>query len=259
VTLFFLAMTLVAEARSGASRVSLPLMPAREPEVPLTLEELSVEPIKEPSETLPRGKFAFLKDEEQSQPRSRAPSYARVMSGPYHTRSGPATLLGFELGTLGRSTSTSPDALGLKLMWGGRAFLVLPVAKRVFLKPSLGFFYRRESAAKVAISEHMGEAGLNVQYAFSQDRGINWMAGLVSRFEVSFSKTSISALTASAAPTSTSSSSAALLRYRLGPSLGLTYKVTPDIGLLIDTEVTFSFSSPVKPYAGFVSGLIFKL
>lgn len=245
--ILFFSLTLVAEGRTP-----LPLMPEREPEVPLTLDE-TLDPLP-PA----RSKFAFLDAQEQKRPRSRAPSYSRVATQPQRNRAG-SLLMGFEMGAQGRANSTSSDALGLKLLLGGRAFLVFPVASRVFLKPSIGFFYRHEGAAKVGISEHMAEAGLNAQYAFSQSGGMNWMIGLANRLEVSFSKTSISTLTASATPTSTSDSSAALLRYRMGPSLGMTHRLTPTIGLVIDAEMTFSFTNPVKPYGGLAGGLIFKL
>lgn len=244
--LLSLMVSCFAEARS-----KLPLMPERDPEVPLVLDEsLEAKPSK--------GKFAFLDYQEEKRPRSRAPSFTRSYTPERSSRSS-SVLLGLELGTVGRANSTSSDALGLKLLMGGRAFLVLPVGSRVYLKPSLGLFFRNEGAGKVGIAEHMAEGGLNVQYAFSQDGGTRFLVGLVNRLEVSFSKTSISALTASAAPADTSDSSAVLLRYRLGPSIGFTHRLTPTVGLLLDAEVTFSFTNPVKPYGGLVGGLIFRL
>ncbi len=243
--LFCLIFAFLAEAHP-----KLPLMPEREPEVPLTLDE-SLEAL--PS----KGRFAFLNSQEDKRPRSRAPSYARSYTPEHSSRS--SLLLGVEVGTVGRANSTSSDALGLKLLMGGRAFLILPVAPRWYVKPSLGFFFRRESDAKVGITEHMAEGGLNVQYALSQGGGMTWLIGVVNRVEMSFSKTSISALTASAAPADTSDSSGMLLRYRLGPSLGFTHRLTPTIGLMMDAEVTFSFTKPVKPYGGIVGGLIFRL
>ncbi len=60
-------------------------------------------------------------------------------------------------------------------------------------------------------------------------------------------------------PSTPSGSSSAAVRYRLGPSLGFTSRISPSVGLLIDAEATFSFTKPVKTYGGLVVGLIFKL
>jgi hypothetical protein len=256
--LLVLLSSAAAQARAPRGRAFIPLMPP--PEAPVLLDEemepkesLSSEPAAAPS------RFAFLDRQESGKPRARGPSYARL-SAEQSPKSRPgSTLLGFELGTVGRNGSTNSDALGMKLLWGGRLFLVMPVTKRVFLKPSLGFFYRRESAAKIGVSEFVAEGGMSAQYAFSQTGSVTWLVGAASRFEVAFSRTTISTLTASEQPTTSSDTSAPGMRFRLGPSIGMTYRVSPTLGLLLDLETTFSFTKPVKAYGGFVGGLIFRL
>lgn len=249
--LLILAATVVAEGRSNGPKGNIPLMPPREFNAPLAEDE--------PREALPRSRYAFVYEGETKEPRDRSLSYTRTSTEEDRVRRSSGTLFGVEVGTLGRQNTTSSDALGLKLLWGGRAFFILPVARRIYLKPSLGFFFRREGVAKIGVSEHMAEGGLNAQYAFSQSGTMTWLVGMVSRLEVSFSKTTISTLTASDAPSTPSGTSGAAIRYRLGPSLGFTQRITPSIGLLLDVEATFSFTNPVKPYGGFVGGLIFRL
>ncbi len=248
--ILFLAFTVVAEARSPR----LPLMPDREAEILLMTDEEAAS-LEGPRESLPTNHHAFVQEPKRP---SRSPDYSRVSETSKRARSG-STLLGFELGTIGRSTTTSPDALGLKLMWGGRAFAVLPMGRKIYLKPSLGFFYRKESSGKVSISEHSAEGGINLQYAFSQSSGFTWYVGASNRVDVAFSRTSISALEANPASTGSSDSSAPLIRYRVGPSLGFTYRLSPEVGLLFDAEVTLTFTKPIKPFGGFVGGAIFRL
>ncbi len=56
----------------------------------------------------------------------------------------PASQLGVELGIVGRKQTTDADVLGLQALLGARAFLWLPVYNTFTLKPSFGYFYKRE-------------------------------------------------------------------------------------------------------------------
>lgn len=235
--LIFLAFTVAAEGRE-----KIPLMPP--PEAPVPLEEPDEAQVRQASL-------------DRAHHRERSPSYSRVYGESQPKPS--SVLLGFELGTQGRQNTTSSDALGLKLLWGGRVSLIFPIASHLYLKPSVGFFYRRERTASVAINEHMAEGGLQMQYALSRSGGTSWMVGVANRLEVNFSRTTISALQAAGTGASTSETSAPAFRYRIGPSIGFTQRVTNQIGLLLDLEATFSISAPVKPYGGLAGGLIFHL
>lgn len=171
----------------------------------------------------------------------------------------PASLLlgGFELGFLGRGSSSAGDIAGLKMLFGGRLFVAFPVTQRIFLKPTLGFFLRDAGEGALSVTEYMAEAGLGAQYHVARSGSVTWLLGAVTRLEGRFSKTNVGDLQASSAGSS-SALSPMLLRARVGPTAGLTYRASSTMGLVLDFELTFSLTRPVKPHAGLVGGAVFK-
>lgn len=167
-------------------------------------------------------------------------------------------LAGFEVGTLGQRNSTTADVLGLKLLLGGRLFAVFPVSRDLYLKPTIGFFFKNQDIGKPSVTQFLAEAGLNIQYRLSKSSGFTWLLGVAQKAQADFSRISVGPISGATTTSSASETSPLLFRYRIGPTLGFTYQINRDLGLLADFEVSFTFTQPIHSYVGLVSGLIFK-
>lgn len=156
--------------------------------------------------------------------------------------------LGFELGTLGIGDKSSSDLLGLQLLFGLRAQSVFPLSSRIFLKPSLGYFFKSESEGGVSVFQSAVELGLGAQYILFMKKGWLLHAGISQKMDYVFSKISIAGA---------SGSTPGSLRYRAGPSTGARIKVGLSTDLTLDLEGGVVPFENLRPFAGFSSGLIF--
>lgn len=164
--------------------------------------------------------------------------------------SGRSMSLGLELGTVGRNANAQSDVFGLQLLYGGRAFLRLPLSRHFYLRPGLGYFRKSEGTAQAGVVQNAFELGSALHYVFDPAKRLRSVLGVAGRFEALFSQ--ISAF-------DSSGTSPLAYRFRLGPTAGLAYSIDRDISLTSDLETGFSFTKPVRFYAGLTFGFFFRL
>jgi hypothetical protein len=165
------------------------------------------------------------------------------------TRSAP-TQLGFEFGSILRTTGSGSDLLGIQLMMGGRIAMRLRPWPYIYLRPSLGYFRKSESAGNVTVAQNLFEAGLNAQYGLSSQRDIKVLIGISQRFDGTFTATSVG---------ETGQGSPWLFRYRAGPSAGISFRMNDSTTLTADAEYTFGLTRPLRNFGGASVGLLFDI
>ena len=164
------------------------------------------------------------------------------------------------MGGVGRRNTTNSDALGVRFLYGGRVFLVLPLlGDRWFIKPSLGLFTRSEGIGTPSVTEYQGEVGASIEYRLGRAGNFTFLLGLAQRLELNMSRTSVGLVEASTANTAVSQTSPIGLRYRLGPTASTNIRASKTLGFVLNLETSFSFTNPVRPYLGVTGGMIFKL
>lgn len=166
-------------------------------------------------------------------------------------------VVGFEAGAIAQGKSNSSKITEFNLLWGFRLFPVFPVARKLFLKPSLGLFADREGVAKTSVVQFLGEVGASLQWLVAKQRRLNVLVGGAARAEFNASLTSVAAVAGSSA-SGDSKLSPILVRCRTGPSVGFTYSFKDNFGVLADLEAAVSITRPVHPYLGLVTGLVFS-
>ncbi len=157
--------------------------------------------------------------------------------------------LGAELGLLGRRSGSGSDVLGMQLFFGGRVFARIPLWDSFTIKPSIGYFRKSQGEGGAGVTEQAFEGGLVAHYSILQAQSLRWLAGISQRFELSTSTINV--------PGTSSSESA--FRYRVGPSTGIAYGLTPDVSLLTDLEVTFAVTNEARAFFGLTAGLVYYL
>ena len=165
-------------------------------------------------------------------------------------RTGSATGLGFELGSLGRANRTQSDLAGFQLLLGGRFFARMPVFDDFYLVPSLGYFQKRESAGSAGVTQHLFEGGLAVYYNAWTGKKARWLVGGVMRVDYALSE--IHAF-------NSSSTGDGAFRFRAGPSTGFALGISPEWSFVTNVEVGFSFGDATRLHPGLTAGLIFYL
>lgn len=157
---------------------------------------------------------------------------------------------GFEMGCVGVQNNSSYDIAKLQLLYGIRANAILPLSRRWFLKPSLGYFMKPESEAQVSIKQNLIEAGLGIQHSILFRSGLLWHVGISQRVDYLFSRISVQ---------DSSSNTPGSFRYRVGPSTGLRIRLNSSSDLTFDLEGGVTPFEALKAQTSFSSGLIFFL
>ncbi|MBM4317375.1 MAG: hypothetical protein FJ116_07825 [Deltaproteobacteria bacterium] len=161
-----------------------------------------------------------------------------------------ALLANVEMGTLLRRDETSSDILGMQLFLGGRASVRFPILiPSLYVKPSLGYFFKRQAEGTVSVVQQVIEGGLTLQYGIFEKNNLQWLLGLSNRFDYSISNIRVYS----------QSTSGQAFRYRVGPSSGVHFSLSPELKLTTDLEITFSASSPTRMFGGLTTGLAFDL
>ncbi len=150
---------------------------------------------------------------------------------------------GAQVGFLGKTNSTSADALGLQMAWGLRLIARIPVWERFYIKPSLGYFRRSQGAGSSSLTENTFELGGTIQYALLRGSRVKLLVGLAQRLDAFTVKIDIASATTSSPLT---------FGYRLGPEVGVAFGLSRSISLVIDTDVTFGTRTHVGLAAGFL-------
>jgi hypothetical protein len=184
-------------------------------------------------------------------PRDRGTAVANSKKKMMNLKSPKSTLLAnVEMGTLLRRDETSSDLLGMQLFLGGRAsvrFLIFIPA--LYLKPSLGYFFKRQAEGTVSVVQHVIEGGITVQYGVVENANLQWLLGLSNRLDYSISNIRVYS----------QSASGQAFRYRVGPSSAVHFTLTPELKLTTDLEFTLSVSNPTRVFGGLTTGLAFDL
>ncbi len=158
--------------------------------------------------------------------------------------------LGIEGGVMGWGTATtSPDVLGLQIFTGGRVTSFIPVwDDRLMLRPGFGYFMRSETSTYGSAWENRVEINGNIQYALLRWSGFHFLVGAEQTVPITFTRTKTGSLT------TWSSLNPA---YQVGPSATILWDLGAGISLIVDSEVTFEFESPVEPAYGLLGGFSF--
>jgi len=157
---------------------------------------------------------------------------------------------GAEVGGLLNRSNINSDLLGLQRLYGGRAFVRIPVLNRHwYAVPSLGYFHRSDSEAGVTVSQNVFELGGSLLFAPWPTRSTLFLFGLAQRLDGLISN--ISAL-------GNSASTPLGFRYRLGPQAELSTPISRRLSFVADIDVTFTTTVPIHPYGGISLGLMFK-
>ncbi len=155
-----------------------------------------------------------------------------------------------EMGTLMRNDSTSSDILGMQLFIGGRTSLIVPVLiPSLYLKPSLGYFRKKQSEGSVSVLQQVIEGGLNIQYEITNPKDVQWSLGLAGRVDYLISTLNVYS----------QSNSGNSFRLRAGPSSALQFRISSHLKLTTDLECTFTISRPSRVFGGLTTGLAFDL
>lgn len=162
----------------------------------------------------------------------------------------PASQMGIELGIVGRKQSTDADVLGVQALLGARAFLWLPVYRTFTLKPSVGYFYKKENVGSVSVSQSHIEGGIGALITVLQEESLKWHLGVSNR---------ITRFTSTSSIFGSASTSPASWFIRSGPTTGMLVRLGGRIHLAADFEYTWSFERPTRSYMGLTSGLSFEL
>lgn len=158
--------------------------------------------------------------------------------------------LGAEIGMLGRRQQTNGDFLGMQALWGGRLIANLPWGEQFTLRPSLGYFFKKESVGSVSITQHSFEGGLGAFYTIFSGNSLGWDAGISQRLQ--WARSSISVY-------STSESTPSQFFYRLGPATGVSFQVARSFKILLGYEYTWTVASPARGFSYTSVGLGFAL
>lgn len=159
-------------------------------------------------------------------------------------------LANIELGTLLRNDGTSSDILGMQMFLGARASLRFSIlSPSLFIKPSLGYFFKKQSEGSVSVFQHVIEGGLTAQYAVINHDDFEWLLGVSNRVDLNISTISVY----------NQSSSGRAFRYRLGPSCGFQFRVTPSVRFTTDFEGSVSMDSSRRVFGSMTTGLAFEL
>lgn len=162
-----------------------------------------------------------------------------------------SSLLGMvEIGTLLRKDSTSSDLLGMQTFLGGRFSLRFPILSSSFyFRPSIGYFFKKQSEGAVSVLQHVVEGGLAAQYAVINRSQFQWTLGMANRLDLNISTISIY----------NQSTSAKAFRYRMGPSSGFQFAISPHLRFTTDLEATVSVDSSRRVFGAMTTGLAFDL
>lgn len=155
--------------------------------------------------------------------------------------------VGFEFGTVGKATQGSDKFLGMQYLVGGRVFTSLPLgASRWILRPSFGYFQRKESEGLVSVTEKNFEFGLAPLYQLNQSGRIRVLAGLLNRLDM---------VNAAIEVDNVSDSGPFQFRYRVGPGLGIEGRLGQSVVLHLNSEFTVTMASSLKTNVGASLGL----
>lgn len=161
------------------------------------------------------------------------------------------SLLGsLEIGTLLRQDSTSSEVFGMQLFLGGRFSVRFPIfSSGLYIKPSVGYFFKKQSEGSVSVFQHVVEGGLAAQYAVVNRSQFQWALGVSNRLDLNISTISVNAI----------SSSAKAFRYRVGPSSGFQFAISPHLKFTTDLEATVSVDTSRRIFGAMTTGLAFDL
>jgi hypothetical protein len=158
--------------------------------------------------------------------------------------------LNFEFGMLMNQESLHSDILGMQILAGGRLGVIFPMGIIPFvIKPSLGYFRRQQLDGFTSNVQQVIEGGLVLEYPFLKERQFEWSLGLANKLDDCITQNSLAA----------QSYSTQSLRYRLGPSTGLKFRVSKGIQLTADFETTFYLGRFNQLLGGLTSGVAFDL
>lgn len=161
----------------------------------------------------------------------------------------PASQMGVEFGIVGRRQSTSGDFLGMQALLGARAFLWLPVYNTFSIKPSFGYFFKKETQGSVTVNQNHLEGGLGLLITVLQEEDFKWNLGLSNR---------ITRATSTSSVFTNSASGPSEIFLRSGPATGLLIRLGGRLHLAADFEYTWSFERPTRSYMGLTSGLAYE-
>ena len=156
--------------------------------------------------------------------------------------------MGLELGTVAFSSENGADALGLQLLAGVRASFLYPIWDSYFLKPSVGYFLRPETAGSVSVTQNLLEGGLGIHRVLTKRNGRLFHVGLNSRLDYLFSRISVN---------DSSQSTPAELRLRVGATSGIKFVLNQDMDFTVDVEAGTPLQKPMKTYVGVTTGLVY--
>lgn len=177
-----------------------------------------------------------------------ATPYSTVTAGSSERGSHSALGIGAELGLLGRGAGgTGSDVLGLQFLWGGRAFVRVPVWGEISLRPSLGYFRRSEGSGGAGVTQNQFELGVDAEYSLLHQGRTRISAGIASRLDLLLS--TFHAL-------ADSSSNPLTTRFRVGPKAGLLVGLDPRWSFSWNAEVTFGLTQPSRTYMGTALGIV---
>jgi hypothetical protein len=159
--------------------------------------------------------------------------------------------LGIEAGALALGGPVvNPGAWGLSWYPGVRLTSFVPIWDRLVLRPGLGYFGRSDSQVYGSTWENRAEIDAGLQYALVKTPLLDFLLGAQQTVPIAFNRVTTGTL---------STWSAVSVTYRLGPSATVAVHVGAGISLLVDSEITFGFASPVSPAYGFLGGVGFDL
>jgi len=160
------------------------------------------------------------------------------------------TALGFEAGFVGIQNNSTYDFAKLQLLYGIRANAIIPLSRKWFLKPSLGYFMKPESEGDISIRQNLIEGGLEIHHSLMFRGGFLWHLGLSQRADYLFSRISV--------PNS-SANTPGSFRYRIGAVTGLRIRLNTSSDLTFDLEGGVAPFEALRAQTSFSTGLIFFL
>lgn len=156
---------------------------------------------------------------------------------------------GVELGVLARTDGMAGTVAGMQLLYGGRAFLLIPLNSHWALKPSLGYFQGGQSLAGVSVTQQDIEPGVTAEYTMTRTKGFQWWVGGVDRVEVLFSTITVLNSSGTGVPA---------IRDRLGPATGVAFHFLKGIDFTVDAETAASVTLPIRFYPAVTAGVLMR-
>jgi hypothetical protein len=158
--------------------------------------------------------------------------------------------VGLELGTVGITDNANNDVFGLRLLYGGRASMSVPLNPHFSFRPGLGYFRRNEGSDEGGVLTHLIEASAGVQWSPWPEYEFRPVFGLQARADFYMGQTYT---------LSSSVVSPTLLRLRLGPTLAAALNVDKQLVLFLETEGGIRTHEPVRGYGALSFGFSYSL